>query len=199
MRRREVITLLGGAGAWPLVARAQQPGRVYRVGGLHQSPHDAPQHVAFLSELQKSGFVDGQNLLIDRRGYGRGVEQLADLAREQVMAQVDAIVCGGEAAARAAQQATETIPIIVIVDDVIRSGLVRSLDKPGGNTTGVSILASELDGKRQDILIEAVPGIRHMAVLADRNSTTVSQLRALQDAARARGVELSTHQDRQTR
>jgi putative ABC transport system substrate-binding protein len=195
MRRREVITLLSGAAAaWPLTARAQQPGRVYRLGILLQSPPDAQHQVALLAELQKHGFVAGQNLAVEWRGYGLRPEQFDELAREQVSAQVDVILCGGEAAARAAQQATTTIPIVLLVDDVIRAGLVRSLAQPGGNTTGVSILASDLDGKRQEILLEAVPGIRQVAALADPSSTTPSQLQALQDAASKRGVAVSVLQ-----
>jgi ABC-type uncharacterized transport system substrate-binding protein len=195
MRRRAFISLLGGAAvAWPLAGHTQEPGRVYRIGGLHQSPANAPQHLAFVAELQTLGFVDGQNLNIDRRGYGLPIERFAEVAREHVKARVDAILCGGEAAARAAQTATQTIPLIVLVDDAIRAGLVRSLAKPGGNTTGVSILASELDGKRQDILIEAVPGLRRMAALVDPGSTTAAQAQGLVQSAGARGVELSVHQ-----
>jgi putative ABC transport system substrate-binding protein len=194
-KRREFITLLGGAAAvWPLAARAQQPGRIYRLGILLQSPANAPHQVALIAELQKHGFVAGQNLTVERRGYGLHPEQFDELAREQANAQVDVMLCGGEAAARAAQQATTTIPIVVLVDDVIRAGLVRSLAQPGANTTGVSILASELDGKRQEILLEAVPGIRHLAALSDPSSTTIPQLQGLRDAARARGVELSVLQ-----
>ena len=96
-------------------------------------------------------------------------------------------------AIRAAQQATTTIPILGVTDDMVGSGLVNSLARPGGNTTGISILATELDGKRQEILIEAVPGLRRMAALADSNTTTSPQLQALQDAARARGVDLSIY------
>jgi putative ABC transport system substrate-binding protein len=194
MKRREFITVLGGAVAWSVAARAQEPGRIYRLGGLHQAPHDAPHQVALFAELQGFGFIKGQNLIADKRGYGLRPEQFAELAREQVGAQVDVIMCGGEAAGRAAQQATATIPIIVLADDMVRAGLAPSLAKPGSNTTGVSILATELDGKRQEILMEAVPGLRHVAALADPSSTTIPQLRALQDAARARGVELSIHQ-----
>jgi putative ABC transport system substrate-binding protein len=194
MRRRELITLLGGAAVWPLAARAQEPGRVYRISTLHQAPHDAPQHLAFFAEMHRLGFIEGQNLVVDRRGYGLRVEQFSEFAREQVKAQVDVIVCGGEAAARAAQQATATIPLIILVDDALRAGLVRSLAKPEGNVTGVSILASELDGKRQEILVEAVPGLRHMAALVDPGSTTVPQAQALQDAARARGIKLSIYE-----
>jgi putative ABC transport system substrate-binding protein len=195
MRRREFISLLGGMiVAWPLAGRAQEPGRVYRIGGLHQAPADAPQHLAFFTKLQTLGFLEGQNLAVNRRGYGQTVERFAEIAQDQVKAQVDAILCGGEAAARAAQRATQTIPLVVLVDDAIRAGLVSSLAKPGGNTTGVSILASELDGKRQDILIEAVPGLRHMAALVDPGSTTTVQAQALVQSAVARGVELTIHQ-----
>jgi len=195
MRRRAFISLLGGAAAaWPLAARTQEAGRVYRIAGLHQAPADAPQHLAFFAELQRLGFLERQNLVVDRRGYGQPVERFAELAQDHVKAQVDAIVCGGEAAARAAQQATQTIPLVVLVDDAIRAGLVSSLAKPDRNVTGVSILASELDGKRQDILIEAVPGLRTMAALLDPGSTTAPQIQALVDSARRQGVELSIHQ-----
>jgi putative tryptophan/tyrosine transport system substrate-binding protein len=195
MRRRAFIGLLGGAAvAWPLAGHTQEPGRVYRIGSLHQSPADAPQHLAFVAELQTQGFLDGQNLTVDRHGYGLPVDRFAEVAQDHVKAHVDAILCGGEAAARAAQGVTQTIPLVVLVDDAIRAGLVRSLAKPGGNTTGVSILASELDGKRQDILIEAVPGLRRMAALVDPGSTTAVQAQALVQSAGARGVELSIHQ-----
>jgi putative ABC transport system substrate-binding protein len=112
---------------------------------------------------------------------------------ELIKAKVDVIFCAGDVAVRAAQQATATIPILAVTDDMVGSGLVRSLAQPGGNTTGVSIFATELDGKRQDILIEAVPGLRRLAALADINASTPQHLQALQDAARARGAELSIH------
>ena len=194
MRRREFITLLlgGAAAAWPLAASAQEPGRTYRLGGLSQSPRDAPFLVALFDELRRLGFIEGQNLIIDGRGYGVRIGQFAEIAAELVKVQVDAIYCAGDAAIRAAQRATATIPILAIADDMVAAGLVRSLAKPGGNTTGVSIFATELDGKRQDILIEAVPGLRRMAALADLNKAA-AKLDALQEAARARGIELSIH------
>jgi putative ABC transport system substrate-binding protein len=178
----------------PFVACAQEAGRVYRLGSLHQAPHDAPNHIAFLAELQRAGFIEGQNLLVDKRGYGTRPEQFAELAREQVDAKVDVILCGGEAAGRAAQQATATIPIIVLADDMVQAGLASSLAKPSSNITGVSILATELDGKRQELLMEAVPGLRRMAALADPSSSTLQRLQALRDVARGRGIELSIHQ-----
>jgi putative tryptophan/tyrosine transport system substrate-binding protein len=195
LRRREFITLLGGSAvAWPLAARPQEAGRIYRLGTLNLSPRSAPNHVAFYAELQRLGFNAGQNLVVDERGYGLHVEQLADHAAEIVKAQVDVINATGDLAIRAAQQATKTIPILAFTDDMVGSKFVSSLAKPGGNTTGVSIFGTELDGKRQEILIEAVPGLRRMAALADSNTNTPRQLQALQDAARARGVELSIYE-----
>jgi ABC-type uncharacterized transport system substrate-binding protein len=97
---------------------------------------------------------------------------------------------GGPLNTRAAQNAAPTLPIVALSDDMIGEGLTRSLAQPGGNTTGVSIFAPELDGKRQDFLIEAVPGASRMAALADSNVTTIRQLQALQEAVRSRGIEL---------
>ena len=194
VKRREFISLLGGGAALvPLTGRTQEVGRNYRVGGLSPSPRDAPHYVALFDELRRRGFIEGQNLHVDGRGYGVRNDQFVEIAVEMVKAQVDAIFCAGDVAIRAAQRATATISIVAITDDMVGSGLVRSLANPGGNTTGVSILATELDGKRQDILMEAVPGLRRMAALADSNTTAPRQLQALQEAARARGVELSIH------
>jgi ABC-type uncharacterized transport system substrate-binding protein len=103
------------------------------------------------------------------------------------------ILVGGDAAVRAAQQATTSIPILALTDDMVGTGFVRSLAKPGGNTTGVSILAAELDGKRQEILMEALPGIQRMAALADLNTTAPEHLHELRSAASERGVALSIH------
>src|SRR5215467_3292522 len=194
MKRREFITLIGGAAAsWPLAARGQQPGRIYRLGSLHSAPRDAPHQVALLDDLRRLGFVEGQSLTVDWNGYGLSAEQFEQHAAELVNSGVDVIVAGGDAAVRAAQRATNSIPILAFTDEMVGQGFVRSLAKPGGNTTGVTILASELDGKRQEILIEAVPGVRRIAALADTHTTTPSRLTGLEDAARARGVALSIH------
>jgi ABC-type uncharacterized transport system substrate-binding protein len=191
IRRRDFVILLGGAAAaWPLAARAQQPGRTYRLGGLTPSRRDGPHYAALFDELQRLGFVEGQNLEIDWRGYGRPNEEFSAIAVELIKARVDVVYCAGDIAIRAAQQATTTVPILAVTDDMVRSGLVRSLAEPGGNTTGVSIFGYELDGKRQDILIEAVPGLRNLVALADVNGSPPQHLQALQDRARARGAEL---------
>ena len=200
MKRREFITLLGGAAvAWPLAAHAQEPGRIYRVGGLHASPRDAPHHLALFDELRRLGFIDGQNLVVDAAGYGMSAERFSAHAADLVKARVDVILAGGDASVRAAQQATTSIPILALTDDMVGQGFVRSLGQPGGNITGVTLLASELDGKRQEILIEAVPGVRRIAALVDSNTTTPSRLRTLEEAARARGVELRSIRSRGAR
>ncbi len=194
MKRRDFVKVLAGsAAAWPLAARAQEVGRTYRLGGMTPSTRDAPHYVALFDELRRHGFVEGENLTVEGRGFAGRTEQFPDIAVELVKAKVDVIFCAGDAAIRAAQQAAATIPILAVTDDMVGSGLVRSLAQPGRNTTGVSILATELDGKRQEILIEAVPGLRRMAALADSNTTAPRQLQALQEATRACGVELSIH------
>jgi putative ABC transport system substrate-binding protein len=194
MTRREFITLLGSAAvAWPFAARGQEAGRIYRLGSLHTAPRDAPHQVALLDELRRLGFAEGQNLAVDWNGYGLSAEQFERHAVELVNAGVDVIAAGGDAAVRAAQRATTSIPILALTDDMVGQGFARSLARPGGNTTGVTLLASELDGKRQEILIEAVPGVRRIAALADTHTTTPLRLTELEDAARARGIALSIH------
>jgi putative ABC transport system substrate-binding protein len=190
MRRRKFITVLGGAAAWPLAARAQEPGRTYR---LFQPPPYSPPKMAFFDEPRRHGFIEGQNLTVEYRAYGLHVDLISQYAAELIKARVDVIVASGDETVRAIQQATKTIPIVAIVGDMLGSGLVTSLARPDGNTTGVSILARELDGKRQDILIEAVPGLRRMAVLIDVNYTKFAKLEALQEAARAHNIEFSIH------
>jgi putative ABC transport system substrate-binding protein len=199
MRRREFVTLVAGA---IITARspagAQETGRVYRLGVLWPFPRrsgagtdDIP--IALLDGLGRYGFIEGQNLTLDYRAWAAHVDLTSEYAAELVKGRPDVIAAGGDAAIRAAQQATKTIPILATTDDIIGRGLVRSMARPEGNTTGVSILATELDGKRQEILTEAVPGLRRIAILADANSTAVVQLQALQEAARARNIEASIH------
>jgi putative ABC transport system substrate-binding protein len=193
MRRREFIALLGASVAWPFAAMAQEPGRVYRLGGVSSSPTNAPQFAAMFDALRRLGFITGQNLTVDWRSYGPRIELIPEFTAELVKSRLDVILVNGDAAIRAAQQATTTIPILGITEDMVGQGLVDSLARPGGNTTGTSIFATELDGKRQEILIEAVPELRRLAILADK-STGSREFVALQDAARARGVELLIHQ-----
>ena len=193
MRRREFITLVAGAMVeLPFAAIAQDAGRIYRFGILEPFA-DTPVSVRRIDELRRRGFVEGQNLTIYRRDFGPHVDLISQYAAELGKAQVDVIEAAGSVATRAAQQATKTIPIVGVADDMVGEGLVDTLSRPNGNTTGVSIFATELDGKRQELLIEAVPGLRRMAALADTNATADAKLYALQEAARARNIELSIH------
>jgi putative ABC transport system substrate-binding protein len=191
MRRRDFIKgIVGSTGAWPLMARAQQPGRIYRLGELSLSPRNTPWYIALLDAVKSDGLIAGQNLVVDDQGFGLRVGQLAEHASAIVKAQVDAINAGGDPPVRAAQQATKEIPILGIAEDMVGSRFVASLAKPGGNTTGVSLLSSELDGKRQQILMETVPGARRYAALADVNSSSPQRLQTLEEITRARGAEL---------
>ena len=142
MRRREFIALMGASVAWPFAAMAQQAGRTYRLGCLlAESARDDPRYVAFFDELRRRGFIEGQNLTVEYRAYGQHVDLIPQYAAELVKARVDVIVAAGDETVRAVQQATKTIPIVAIVGDMLGSGLVNSLARPDGNTTGVSILA----------------------------------------------------------
>ncbi len=194
MRRRDFIALLGGAAASPaipLASKAQEANRIYRIGFLTAGPREAAQYVAFFDELRMTGFIDGQNLAVAGRGFGLRNEQLSEAAATIVKSAPDAIISAGPVATRAAQAATKTIPILALSDNMVDEGLVLSLSRPGGNTTGVSLIAFELDGKRQDLLLEALPGGRRLAALADPHVSTPQHLQVLTDAARARSVELS--------
>jgi putative ABC transport system substrate-binding protein len=184
---------MGGAAiAWPRQLVAQPGERIYRIGVLVPFPVTVLE--AWFAELRRLGFVEGQNLTVDRRGSGRSYGQLPTAAAELVKTELDAIICGGDEAIRAAQAATATIPIIASTDDMVGAGLAHSLAHPGGNTTGVSLLASELDGKRQEILFDLLPAARHMAILADSKTTGGLQVQAIRDTARLRGVELSVYE-----
>ena len=113
MTRRQVIALMGGtAAAWPLAARAQEPGRIYRIGCLYPSPRNSPMTAAFFDAVKMDGFIDGRNLVVDDHGFGLRVNELADHASAIAKAKVDLIVAAGEPSVRAAQQATKTIPIL---------------------------------------------------------------------------------------
>ena len=190
MKRREFITLLGGAAAaWPLAAHAQQ-GRLPVVGVLRPNRKDLLETFAepFRRYMKAIGWEEGRNvrfLFVWTDGLS---ERAPALAGELVAQNVDLIVAFGDPATRAAQRATAAIPIVAMTDDMVGSGLALSLARPGGNTTGVSILASELDVKRLELLHEFVPQARRIAVLAD--TTTISTRAQLASAAHDLDLEL---------
>jgi ABC-type uncharacterized transport system substrate-binding protein len=193
MRRRELITLLGGTAAWPLVAHAQQPAMPV-VGFLNpNSPSTANGFVAAFAEgLKTAGYSDGQNLtIVYRWAEGHG-ERLTPLAADLVRQQVAIIMAGATPAALAAKAATRTIPIVFQLGvDPVTAGLVSSLNRPGGNITGVTNITVGLGAKRLDLLHELAPRAVTVAVLGDQTGGTYETQRAeLEMAASALGLNI---------
>ncbi|HME63050.1 MAG TPA: ABC transporter substrate-binding protein [Candidatus Binatia bacterium] len=190
MRRREFIGFVSCATlACSLRVHAQEAGRLYRVALVMPVGRDEPAVLAFLDELRGQGFVEGKNLAIVG-GQPTSNEQVPTVVPLILQAAPDAIVSGGDVIARAFQKATQSIPIIVMTEDMVAGGYATSLARPGGNATGISLMSPDLDGKRQDVLIEAVPGARRIAALADSNVASLDHLKALEASARNHGREL---------
>jgi putative ABC transport system substrate-binding protein len=188
MHRRQFISALGGAALLPLAARAQEAGRIYRLGML--IPATRASIAAFFDELRINGFVEGQNLVVTG-SYSVRAEQIADSVAALMKSEPEVILCGPETYLRALQVMTRTIPIDGMSEDLVGEGFAASLAKPGSNVTGVSLLSPELDGKRLEILIEAVPGVRRIAALAHSAIAARPHMEEQQALARSRGVELS--------
>ena len=188
MRRRFLCVATGAAILSPWTARAQEPGRIYRIGWLTGTPLSDPTTVMVLDELKNNGFVLGKNLAIDQHSFSLLPGQMTEAARQIADGKVDLILTAGPVATRAAQAATSTVPILAVTDDMVGEGLVGSLANRAGNTTGISMLATELDGKRQEILIELLPNAKKMAMLSD---ATGARPAALQTRARGSGVDVS--------
>jgi putative ABC transport system substrate-binding protein len=173
MKRREFITLLGGAASWPVLARAQQPAMPL-VGFLNGASADTYRFNAdsFREGLAKAGFVEGRNVRIEERWANGDYQALPALAAELVAKGVVAIAATGDvASARAAQGASHTVPVVFTIGaDPVRFGLVASLNRPGGNVTGVSLLSSVLGGKRVEILREIAPKVSRIALLMNPNN-----------------------------
>ncbi len=192
MRRRKFITLLGGATAWPLVARAQQADQVWRMGFIahkHESFYDP-----LFEELREYGYEEGRNLVVERR-YARGqAERFKEFAAEMVRLNVDVIVVVTTPAALAVMNATKTIPIVhPNAIDPLKSGLIDSLAHPGRNLTGGAQLTAEASAKRLEILKKVVPGLSRAAVLWNSaNPALVFSWKETQDAARALGITLQS-------
>jgi len=194
IRRRDFITLLGGAAvSWPLAARAQQPAMPV-IGFLHSASDTLPDRLrAFRQGLKDTGYVEGENVATVYRWAENEIDRLPELVAELARRQVAVLVTIGNATTLAAAKATTTIPIVFSVnEDPVRLGLVASLARPGGSLTGVNFLAGELTAKRLELLRELVPTATRVAVLVNpANATTAeSTLRDVTPAARAMGLQI---------
>src|SRR5947208_2708448 len=195
MRRREFITVLGGvAAALPLPARAQQPGKLPTIGFLGADTPSGWSHwlAAFVQRLRELGWIEGRTVAIEIRWAEGRPERYAEIAAEFVKLKVDVIVTVG-GAVLAAKRATSVIPIVfAAAADPLGSSMVASLARPGGNVTGLSIQATDLAGKRVELLREVVPGLRRLAIIADVGyPAAVLEMGEVQAAAHTLGLEVA--------
>jgi putative ABC transport system substrate-binding protein len=194
LKRREFITLLGGAAAWPLVARAQQGGPMPLVGFLHVSSPEASgdRLRAFRQGLKDTGFTEGENVAVEYRWADNQLDRLPALATELLGRRVAVIVAPSLAPALAAKAATATTPIVFLVgEDPVQLGLVASLARPGGNLSGINFFVVELAAKRLQLLHELVPGATRIVVLLDANGANAeATVRELEVAARATALQM---------
>jgi putative ABC transport system substrate-binding protein len=194
MRRREFLSVLGGAAtAWPLAARAQQAGKLPTIGFLGANASAfSPWTAAFVSRLRELGWIDGRTVAIEYRWSEGRTERYAEIAAEFVRLKVDVIVTVGSAVPTV-RQATAVIPIVfAVATDPVGSGLVASLAKPGGNITGLSLQATNLAGKRLELLREVIPQLRRLAIIFNGgNDQTVLEMRETQAAARTLNLDVA--------
>jgi putative tryptophan/tyrosine transport system substrate-binding protein len=195
VRRREFITLLGGAAAaWPLAVRAQQPGKLPTIGLLGAStPSDWSRWVAaFVQRLGELGWNEGHSIVIEYRWAEGRSERYSQIAAEFVRRKVDVIVTVGSAVA-AAKQATSVIPVVfAIANDPLSTGLVASLSRPGGNVTGLSVQSPELAGKRVELLREVIPGLRRLAIMGNAGyPAAVLEMNGMEGAARTLSLDVT--------
>jgi len=196
MRRRQFITLLGGAAAWPLAARAQQPGRLRTIGFLGPNTHSAASEwvAVLVKRLRELGWTEGRTITIEYRWAEGREERFAEIAAELVRLKADVIVTSGTQAVMASKNATSVIPIVfATAGDPVGSGLVASLARPGGNVTGLATLANELAGKRLELLREVVPSLRRLAIMGNVGNPYITlELGEVRAAARMLGLEAIT-------
>lgn len=195
MRRRDFITLVGGAAGWPLAARAQQPsGKMRRLGVLQPGAPPDPLVEAMQGRLRELGYIEGRDVAFEFRWAEGKLERLTQLATELADLKVDVITAFSTPAAIAAQKATTTIPIVFsAVGDPVGTGLVSNLARPGGNVTGLSALATELAAKRLEILEEIAPHVSPLGMFwNDTNPSMVLSAHQSQDAAAKLGLTIQS-------
>ena len=195
MKRREFIALVGGVAAtWPLAAHTQQAIRVIGFMGGSTAASQGQWAAAFAQRLRELGWVEGRNVAIEYRWAEGRSERVTEIVSEFVRLKVDIIVTHANALVTAAKQATSTIPIVFgAVGDPVGAGLVTSLARPGGNVTGLSFQQTDIAGKRLELLREAIPGFRRLAIMANvDNATTVLEMADVQTTARVLGIEVAT-------
>ena len=204
MNRREFITLLGGAAvAWPLAARAQQqPGKLPTIGysGGGTPLTESQRVAAFVQRLRELGWTEGRTVAIEYRWAEGRNERAAEIAAEFVRLKVDVIVTYATPPTLTAKQATSAIPIVfAVAGDPVGTGLVANLARPGGNVTGLSLLATDLAGKRIELLREVIPGLRRLAILGNvGNPQVVLEIGEVRVAARTLGLEVAVFEIRRT-
>jgi ABC-type uncharacterized transport system substrate-binding protein len=195
VRRREFITLLGGAAAWPLAARGQQRPKLPTIGLLGSSTAAAwsPWVAAFVQRLRELGWIEGRSIVIEYRWAEGRNERGAEIATEFAQLKVDVIVTTGSSAL-AVKEAISTVPVVfALLADPIGSGYIASLARPGGNATGLSIQTLETAAKRLELLREVLPALRHLAILARLdNPSNVVEVGELTAAARTLGLDVAT-------
>jgi len=200
MRRRKFITFLGGAAAWPIAVRAQQPVKLPIIGLLGSSTAliESQRVAAFVQRLHQLGWIENRNVVIEYRWAEGRQERFAEIAAEFVQLKVDLIVAPTTPAVMAAKQATSLIPIVIATaDDPVGTGLVASLARPGGNVTGLSNQISDTSPKRLELLREVVPGLRRLAILFNvGNPGAVLDIREFEAAVRMFGLEALTFEIR---
>jgi putative ABC transport system substrate-binding protein len=196
LKRREFITLLGGATAWPLGAGAQQPGKLPTIGFLVAgTPSSHAQLIAaFVQRLRELGWIEGHTVAIEYRWAEGGTEHSINIAAEFVRSKVDVIVTSATSNVIAAKQATSTIPIVfTAAADPVGTGLVASLARPGGNVTGLSQQHTDAASKRLELLRELIPGLGRLAILANvNNPSDTLEMAQVQAAADTLGVRVAT-------
>jgi putative ABC transport system substrate-binding protein len=207
MRRREFVSLLGGAAAspvaWPLAARAQQTGRLPTIGvlGGATASAESPRTTVFVQRLRELGWIEGRTVAIEYRWAEGRSARLGEIAAEFVRLKVDVVLATGTAPALVAKQATSVIPIVFpFAGDPLGTGLVASLTRPGGNVTGLSNQAADLAGKRIELLREIVPHLRRLAVLANADYPAAAlEMDEVQAAARTLGLDVASFEVRQSK